>query len=267
MTNQRKNAIITGGASGLGRALALRLARDGWNISVADINETAGPEVVAEIRAAGGEGRFDRLDVTDLDQWRRLNDQLRAEWPVLDLLVNNAGVAAQGSMGEAPLEDWHWIVDVNLFNAVYGCHVMVDWLKANPSGAHLINTASLAAIAQAPSMASYNVTKAGMLALSETLYAELKPHGVGVTVLCPAFFATNLLQGARFRDDRQRKFAEKAFRTSTFTAEDVAEAAIRAMQRKQLYVIMPRKARMYWWFKRMAPQRFMNTMARLAEQA
>jgi len=265
MADERRNAIITGGASGLGRALALRLARDGWNIAICDINDEAGAAVVEEVKAAGGDARFEHLDVTDVEQWQQLSERLRADWSGLDLLVNNAGVAASGNMGEAPLEDWRWIVDVNLFNGIYGCHTFVDWLKANPRGSHIINTASLAAIGSAPSMASYNVTKAGMLALSETLYAELKPHNVGVTVLCPAFFATNLLKGGRFHDEKLRNIAESAFRKSSLTADTVADEAVRAMHRKQLYVILPRKARRYWWFKRLAPQRYLNVIARMSK--
>ena len=182
------------------------------------------------------------------------------------MLVNNAGVAASGDIGEAPLADWRWIVDINLFNGIHGCHTFVDWLKANPRGAHIINTASLAAIGVAPSMASYNVTKGAMLSLSESLYAELKQYNVGVTVLCPAFFATNLLKEGRFHDDAQREVAESAFRKAKLTADEVADHAVRAMHRKQLYVILPRKAKLYWWFKRLAPQRFLNVIARMASK-
>ncbi len=103
-----------------------------------------------------------------------------------------------------------------------------------------------------------------MLALSETLYTELQQHHVGVTVLCPAFFATNLLERGRFQDDRQRDIAERAFRKAKLTADHVADHAVRAMQRKQLYVILPRKARLYWLFKRAAPQRFLNAIARMS---
>lgn len=266
MADGQHNAIITGGASGLGRAIALRLARDGWNIAICDINDEPGAQVVEEVKAAGGDARFEHLDVTSVEHWEQLSHRLREDWQTLDLLVNNAGVAASGNMGEAPLEDWRWIVDINLFNGIYGCHTFVDWLKANPRGSHIINTASLAAIAVAPSMASYNVTKAGMLALSETLYAELKQHNVGVTVLCPAFFATNLLKEGRFHEQKLRDVAESAFRKATLTAEQVADEAVRAMHRKQLYVILPPKARWYWRYKRLAPQRFLDAIARMSQK-
>lgn len=262
LTTPRRNAIVTGGASGLGRALCLRLARDGWNIAISDINETGARETLQLVQQAGGDGQIERLDVSSPESWQALHDKLRGRWAQLDLLVNNAGVAGAGEVGDYSLENWHWMLNINLWNGIYGCHTFVDWLKQNPHGAHIINTASMAAMASAPTMAAYNVTKAGIVALSETLYGELKPHGVGVTVLCPSFFATNLLHGGRFADERMRNVAEKAFRKSKFKAEHVADAAVRAMQRGQFYVILPTEAKMYWYFKRLMPERFLRAIAR-----
>ena len=206
--------------------LALRLARDGWRIAICDINEAGGQETLSLVKQAGGDGRVERLDVTSPEQWQQLRDRLQADWSHLDLLVNNAGVAGAGEVGQFPLADWHWIVNINLFNGIYGCHTFVEWLKANPAH-HIINTASLAAVSSAPAMAGYNVTKAGMLSLSETLYTELLPHNVGVTVLCPAFFATNLLTGGRFVTEDSAKLAQRAFDKAGMTADYVAEQAIR----------------------------------------
>lgn len=266
MPPDRPHAIITGAASGLGRAIALRLARDGWEIALCDLNEAGSRETLALVRQAGGEGRVESFDVTRPEQWQALHDRLTADWQHLDLLVNNAGVAGSGEMGKYSLDDWHWIVNINLYNGIYGCHTFVDWLKRNPRGAHIINTASLAAIASAPTMAGYNVTKAGMLALSETLYAELMPHRVGVTVLCPAFFPTNLLKQGRFVDEKERKLAEKSFQQSRMSAEQVADAAIRAMHRKQLYVVMPAQGRFYWYYKRLSPARFVRSIGKMFTQ-
>lgn len=263
MASERRNAIVTGGASGLGRAIARRLARDGWNIAICDINEEAGKQTVDELRAAGGDGRFERLDVTQREEWAALSERLHGDWQHLDLLVNNAGVAVSGEVGQTSLDDWHWIINVNLWNGIYGCHTFIDWLKDNPNGAHIINTASLAAIASGPSMAAYNVTKAGMVALSETLYAELQPHNVGVTVLCPAFFATNLLKNGRFFKEDDRETAERAFTNAKMTADDVAEAAIKAMRKKKLFVVVPFKARRYWYLKRIFPQDFMKRVGEI----
>ena len=122
----------------------------------------------------------------------RFVGRLRADWPQLDLLVNNAGIGVQGNIGECPIDDWRHVVDVDLFGAIYGCHFCRDWLVANPEGSHVINVASAAAFFNSPGMGPYSVSKAGILSLSETLYAELRPRGVGVSVVCPGFFPTNV---------------------------------------------------------------------------
>lgn len=267
MTNsnaaRHKTAIITGAASGLGRALAVRLAREGWTIALADVNDVGSEETLQLIKQAGGDGFVEHLDVRHIDEWEALRDRLKARWEHLDLLVNNAGVAGSGLVGEYSIENWHWIVDINLWNGINGCHTCVDWLKSNPRGAHIINTCSLAAIVSAPTMAAYNVTKAGMLALSETLYGELRPYRVGVTAVCPAVFRTNLLDNARWCHDAERTLFLKAFNEAKMTADDVAEATVRAMKRKQFYVLVPFESRVNWYLKRLAPTWLLDKIARM----
>jgi len=257
---ERRNAIVTGAGSGLGQAISRRLGRDGWRIALADINEDSCRETLRQVEQAGGEGRIERLDVSQSESWQELRDRLQRDWPQLDLLVNNAGVGGSGEMGQFSIEDWRWVLSVNLFGGIYGCHTMVDWLKAHPDRSHIINIASFAAISSAPSMAAYNVGKAGILSLSETLYTELRPHGVGVTVVCPAFFQTNLLDGGRFQSDGQRSIAATYMRRARFTAEDVADAAVRAIASKKLFVVLGRKARFYWLMKRWYPVTFLKTV-------
>jgi NAD(P)-dependent dehydrogenase (short-subunit alcohol dehydrogenase family) len=264
-SNQRKTGLITGAASGLGRAIAVRLARDGWNLALADVNDEASEETLRLVRQAGGDGFVEHLDVRNIEEWQSLRERLRAQWSQLDLLVNNAGVAGSGRVGEYSIENWHWIVDINLWNGINGCHTFVDWLKANPQGAHIINTCSLAAIVSAPTMAAYNVTKAGMLTLSETLYSELLPHNVGVTALCPSVFRTNLLDKSRWSQPEERKLFEKGFAQTKMTADYVADAAIRAMQRKQLYVLVPFESRFNWYLKRLAPTWLLRKVSRMFE--
>lgn len=266
MSQRAKNALITGAASGLGRAIALRLGREGWCIAVADVNDAGSQETLQLIKQAGGDGFVEHLDVRNFDDWQSLRDRLQGAWDQLDLLVNNAGVAGSGCVGDYPIENWRWIIDINLWNGIYGCHTFVEWLKANPHGAHIINTCSMAAIASAPTMAAYNVTKAGMLALSETLYSELLPFGVGVTAVCPDAFRTNLLDDARWCRQEERDMFTQAFLAAKMTAADVAEAAIRAMNRKELYVIVPFRSKMYWYMKRLAPTWLLKKIARMFEE-
>ncbi len=222
-------AIVTGAASGLGRAISLALAAQGWHIALADLNDAGSQETLALVTAAGGRGQVEYLDVTQPDLWHGLVQRLRGEWPALDLLVNNAGVACAGELGTIPLADWRWQLDTNLLSVIHGCHACVDWLKQNPRGAHIVNISSLAAVLAAPAMAPYNVAKAGVLAFSETCYAELRCHGVGVTVVCPGFFASDLLKTARFQQEEQHTIAEAYVRAARITADDVAQAILRAV--------------------------------------
>ncbi len=262
MNGKGRNAIVTGAGSGLGRAIALRLASDGWQIAVADVDQAGAEATLDMVVAAGGQGRVESLDVTQIDQWVALRERLESDWSRLDLLVNNAGVGGSGEVGSFSLDDWHWLLDVNLYGGIYGCHTMVDWLKENDRGAHIVNTASFAAIGSAPSMAAYNVSKSAMISLSETLYTELKPHGVGVTVVCPTFFLTNMMETGRYSSNTQRDIGAAYMRRSKFTADDVAEATVQGMYRRKLYVVLGRKARIYWRIKRLFPMLFLNTVSR-----
>ena len=263
MSPRRRHALITGAASGLGRALAVRLARDGWHVAVCDVDDAGALETVSLVEQAGGTGQAERLDVTLPADWESLRDRLRGQWERIDLLVNNAGVSGAGEVGRFPLDDWRWILDVNLFGVLYGCHAFVDWLAENPDRPHIVNTASMAAVASAPTMGAYNVSKAAVVSLSETLYAELLHRGVGVTVLCPGFVATNLLDAGRWHRPALKSRAEECFAEARITADDVAEATLRAIRRRQLYVVLPLRGRIFWRLKRLVPQWFMTRVARI----
>ena len=258
----KRYAIVTGAGSGLGRAIAVELARRGWHLALADIDLQGSGETLSRVERSGGQGQVERLDVTSVSEWAALRDKLQTTWPALDLLVNNAGVGVGGEVGKLPLEDWQWIININLYGAIYGCHTLVDWMKQNSRGAHIVNIASLAAIVSAPGMAPYNVTKAGMLSFSETLYGELKPHNIGVTGVCPSFFQTNIIRSGRFQSSQQRDAAARLMSASRATADDVARRIVRAIERKQLYVFAPASAGIYWRLKRLMPVALLNLIAR-----
>jgi NAD(P)-dependent dehydrogenase (short-subunit alcohol dehydrogenase family) len=258
----KRYAIVTGAASGLGGAISVALARGGWHIALADLNDAGGQETLSLVRAAGGDGQVEHLDVTSVEQWRSLVGKLQAAWPGLDLLVNNAGVGVGGNVGQLSLDDWRWIMDINLWGGIYGCHTTVEWMKRNPRGAHIVNIASMAAIVCAPGMAPYNVTKAGMVALTETLYGELKSDNIGVTVVCPTFFQTNIITSGRFASRGQRKMADALMSHSRLTAEQVAAKIVRAVERKQVYVLAPAMARFFWRLKRLMPRTFLKIISR-----
>lgn len=255
------SAIVTGAASGLGRALCVRLARDGWRLAICDLDETGSAATLQLVEEAGGSGRIETLDVADRRHWESLCERLQADWPHLDLLVNNAGVGGAGEVGKFSLEDWQWLLEINLWGAIYGCHTFVDWLKANPRGGYIINVASAAGFAAPPGMAAYNVAKSGVVALSETMYGELRSQGVGVSVVCPTFFRTNIITSSRVSGDEHRQVAERLMGMSRMTADDVAHWAVQAMHRKQLHVIVSWRGRLMWRLKRFLPRLFTKIVA------
>lgn len=260
-TSDTRYAIVTGAASGLGRALAVRLAERGYCVSLADKNVAGAEETLRLVEQRGGSGRVDRLDVTQPAEWSALVEQLRNAWPRLDLLVNNAGVVSSGEISSLSLEAWQRVLDVNLWGAIHGCHSCVPWLKTNP-GSHVVNIASIIGLVGGPTMGPYAVSKAGVVALSETLRVELARHRVGVTVVCPGFFATNLLAAGTFDEPAQQQFAESITRRARTTADDVAQAALTALDRRQFYVVLPARARRLWWFKRWFPESFLRRVER-----
>jgi NAD(P)-dependent dehydrogenase (short-subunit alcohol dehydrogenase family) len=259
--SRQRRGLITGAGSGLGRAIAIQLGREGWELALGDIDVKTCEETAQQVRAIGGRARVELLDIASADQWSALVSRLKSQWSVLDLLVNVAGISAEGNVGDFPLANWRQVLDVNLLGAIYGCHFCRDWLVANPAGAHVINVASAAPFFSGPSIGAYSVSKAGVISLSETLYAELRPCGVGVSVVCPGFFLTNLLRDAHFQHEQVRALAERMMRNAPITAEDVARAAVRAIRRKQLYVVLPFRMRMLWWLRRLFPTPMMRLVA------
>ncbi len=260
MTFPLNSAVVTGAGGGLGRALCLRLARQRARLLLADIHRERCEETARLVERAGGHATPMVIDVTDAGQVEHMATAADRLLGRIDLVVNNAGVAGGGPVGKVPLDDWHWIVNANLWGVIYGCHFFVPRLVRQGGGA-ILNVASLAGIACAPNMASYNVTKAGVIALSETLCAELAGDNIRVTVLCPAFFKTNLMETMRVADPQFRTMAEAAFANSTTSADQVAAAALRAVALGRLYSLPMREGRIVWHLKRLMPQRFARLLA------
>ncbi len=176
-----------------------------------------------------------------------------------DLIVNNAGVAATGRVGEATLEDWRWCVDIDLFGPIYGCHAFVPRMRDQGSG-HVVNVASIAAYAQAPRMGPYNVAKAGVVALSETLRGELLGTGIGVTVVCPGFFKTDIASNMRYTDLKERDATERLVGGADMDAGNVASAVVNAVEQGKPFVVMPRMAQFLFWARRLLPARATELM-------
>jgi NAD(P)-dependent dehydrogenase (short-subunit alcohol dehydrogenase family) len=252
---REKRIVITGAGSGLGRALALRFAAERWRVAIADVNDAGAEETLQKVRAAGGDGFVQRCDVRADADWEALRTRVVSEWRGADVLVNNAGVGAAGSVVDTPLADWQWMLDINLLGVVRGCRTFVPTLLEQRSG-HVVNVASFAAIASAPGMVAYNVAKAGVLSLSESLRAEVFDEGVDVTVACPAFFQTNLLDSFRSPNPDVKAKVMRLMQRARITAHDVANDIYLAVMARRFLVISHDDARWQHRLKRVAPELF-----------
>lgn len=247
------SAVVTGAGSGIGAAFAHELARRGGRVVCSDIRLETAEATADAILRAGGSAHAVACDVADIDQVDYL-DAAAEEWlrGTPDLIVNNAGVGIGGRpVGEIPLADWHWSVGVNMWGVIHGCHVFVPKLRAAGKGG-IINVCSAASFAAAPLMSPYNVTKAAVLALSETLAAELAGTGVTVTALCPTWVKTNIARDGRIPDGTSR-VAQKMMDITGLSAGRVACTTLNAFDKGELYVLPQLDARLVWRMKRYAP--------------
>jgi NAD(P)-dependent dehydrogenase (short-subunit alcohol dehydrogenase family) len=198
----RRTAVVTGAASGLGRALAEALVQNGWHVACVDLPDAIDRWNAAEPTPPDLMLRI-RMDVRHAAEWTALRDRLRNEWQVLDLLVNAAGVGATGEVGTMPESQWRRVIDTNLVGTALGCETFLPWLRAAPGRSHVVNVASIAAILAPPSMAAYSASKAGVVALSEAIAAECprrRPTSQGRPVFdAPATPRTPLVLGRGWR--------------------------------------------------------------------
>jgi len=246
-------AVITGAGSGIGAAFAKELANRGGRVVCSDIDEMSASLTADAIIDKGGEALALRCDVSQLDDVTALAKEAQSwfDGPPT-VVINNAGVGAGGlPIGEMSVDDWQWVLDINLWGPIHGCHVFTPILREAGYGG-IINVASAAAFGAAPGMAAYNVSKAGTLSLSETLAAELSGTGVNVTVLCPTFVKTNIVDSGRI-SDRSTQLAGQLMRWTGFSPERVARTCLNTLDRGGLYCMPQPDARIGWGIKRFTP--------------
>jgi len=248
----QKRVIITGAGSGLGRALALEFAKMQWNIVIAEINDSRAKETADQVKDLGARAIVVHCDVTKPADLDTTVETAKKELGGVDIIVNNAGVSAGGYMEKISLEDWDWILNINLKSVIYGCRAVIPLFKKQQSG-YIINVASYAGLVCLPEMCSYNMTKAGVIAISETLRTELSPLGIGVSVVCPSFIKTNLMDQFRSPEARQRKLAEGFFSKSILSVEAVAQNIIKSVSRNKMHIIPQIDGKFLWWSKRHTP--------------
>ena len=215
-----KVAFITGGASGMGLAMARSFAAAGMKVAIADVEQAALDRVKAEFDASNAEVITLRVDVTDRAAMEAAADATEAAFDKVHVLVNNAGVAVGGSLDQMSYEDWDWVMGVNLDGVVNGLQAFVQRIKAHGEGGHVVNTASLAGHFAIPGLGVYTATKYAVVGISETLRADLKQHDIGVSVLCPGVVNTNIFDSGRNRPSHLQGETDTA---KMVLSEDVAE--------------------------------------------
>lgn len=242
MNLQGKVAVITGGGSGIGRELARACAKDGMQVVLADVDEPGMAETGSEFLRI-------RCDVSRAEQLEELADKTYARFGAAHLLFNNAGVAVTGPVWAATLEDWKWVLDINLMGVVHGIRAFVPRMLEQKQEGHVVNTASVAGFLSLPGSAVYCVSKHAVVTLSECLHHDLRVAGsrIGVSVLCPAFVKTRIAESER---NRPKELAEtnplsapyanamkKAVAAGRLTASEVAGLTIEAVKANRFYVL------------------------------
>jgi len=250
-------ALVTGAASGIGRASALAFARRGADLALCDLDDARLAEVEAAARALGAEVLARRVDVASADQMLAFAAEVHARAPAVDLLMNNAGVGLGGPLLDTSLEDWRWIVDINLFGVVHGIHCFVPKMVERGRGGHVVNVASMAGYVASSTLPAYVATKFAVLGLSESLREELAPHRIGVTAVCPGIINTPIVASGRMRgaaaDPAVRAQLAQAFARRNYPPERVAENVLRAVQRNRAVAPISPEAWIFYYAKRLAP--------------
>ena len=258
--------LITGAASGLGRALALAWARRGARLVIADLNAERGAESVSLCLAAGAtDAVYRHLDVTQEADFASATAWVDAQWSGLDVVVNNAGVAGGGRFDGITEADWEWMLDINLLGVVRGCRAFTPLFKRQEAG-QFVNIASMAGLLNPPAMSNYNVAKAGVIALSESLVAELEPWNIRTLVVCPSYFQTNLNESLRTRDDAMKSALPKLLASSELSADDIAEGIVDAVARGESVFLPHPKARDAYRYKLADPVGFRAEFIRQARK-
>lgn len=264
-----KVAVIVGAGGGIGRAIALRCAEEGMRVVLAGINPGTLAAVETEIAARGGEAVCVRTDVSKPEEVQRLAAKALEVFGGVHLLVNSAGVYAGSSVWESTLQDWKWVLEVNLWGTIFCLNTFVPIMLAQGVEGHIVDVSSIAGMMTFPGWSPYKVTKAGQIVLSETLRAEMDARGakIGVSVLCPGFVQTNISNAARNRpvdlpETSVDETIEQGIREGVqagLPPEEILEPLFEGIRANQLYIFT------HPWSEDVLRERFDEILAAAAQ--
>ncbi|WP_281986822.1 SDR family NAD(P)-dependent oxidoreductase [Aquimarina aggregata] len=259
-----KSAFITGAGSGLGLAYAKLLAKNGWTLHLSDINRETLEQSSQSLEGAATVHLY-TLNVSDTNEYSNVFNKVQEHSPKVDLLINNAGIGDGALFENYELENWERMIRINLLGTFYGCHHFVPMMQKQQNGL-IINIGSAAGFLNGPGMSAYNVSKAGVYSLSETLYHELKSSNIHVSVVTPTFFKSNVMQSAKGSQDF-KAFAEKQMKYSKTNADELAEVSMHEASKGKFQIIHPYDAKRNHffkkWFPKLVEKQFEKMMAKL----
>jgi NAD(P)-dependent dehydrogenase (short-subunit alcohol dehydrogenase family) len=249
---ESKVVVVTGAASGIGRATALRLAKRGCNVALADIDPDGLEAVAKELTELGATVSTHRVDVSSSAEMEAFAGDVEDLYGAIDILINNAGVAIAGTFADQRLEDLEWLVGINYWGVVYGCHYFLPLLKRRDE-AHIVNVSSMFGFLGLPEQSGYCATKAAVRALSESLWTELRRDKIGVTSIHPGCIDTSIVASTRMNDDEARESAQELFNLRGAPPDAVAVAILRGIEKNKLRVRVRPESVVSEWLKRIFP--------------
>ncbi len=250
-------ALVTGGASGLGRGTALALARAGCDLVLVDLNEERLSEVASAVEGMGRRCLCKKVDVSSRAGMEGLAEEVLAEWGRVDILVNNAGVGVGGELVNIPIDTIEWITGINLMGEIYGARLFLPQMIARGEG-HVVNVGSLSSLVILPFHIAYATTKFGVGGFSEALWSEVRRHGIGVTLVCPGAVSTNIAEGTRAypSNERQEKVTERFERmleNRGMDAEEAGRMVVEAVAKDKYLLLLGREAYLLYYLHRFFP--------------
>lgn len=261
---ENKVAIVTGGASGIGKSICVYLAKHGSQVIIADVNYEMAQDVETLITSSGGYAKALSVDVTKVQEIESLINNTYRDYERIDYLFNNAGMAINGEFQDMNPEHWEKIMQVNLWSVIYGCYYTYPIMMKQRSG-QIINTASLAGLIPAGLSSSYTATKHAVVGFSLSLRAEAKQYGIKVNALCPGYIRTNIQKSGLVvtdyvkAEENVKMEADMKFQTP----EDCINQIMRGVRKNKGIILSPRKHKIYWWMHRISPELIPNMFHRI----
>ena len=246
-------AVVTGASSGIGRATAIELAREGCDLAISDVNDAGLAQTADAIRALGRRVLSHKVDVSDKERMRRYADEVAAEYGQVHVLVNNAGVTVTAEFADHSIEDFEWLIGINFWGVVYGCKFFLPYLKQAGEG-HIVNLSSVFGLAGFPAQSSYCASKFAVRGFSESLWVELREHNIGVTSIHPGGVRTNIAKSGRTSGPPElQQTAEGIIARAAVTPERCAKQIVNAIKKGKMRQLVAVESHAIDWVKRFSP--------------